>query len=84
MRLRALGPARRAEDRLEPSLLEPARTPMTELARRCGESVLLTAPAGTRVSTRTAGKVSGQTGSPPPTPTPSAPPPNATPSPTAT
>lgn len=46
--LRALELARRAEDRLEPALLEPARSPMADLARECGESVLLTAPAGTR------------------------------------
>ena len=46
--LRVLELARRAEDRLGPALLEPARTPMEELARQCGETVLLTAPAGTR------------------------------------
>jgi DNA-binding IclR family transcriptional regulator len=46
--LRVLELARRAEDRLEPALLAPARGPMEELARECGESVLLTAPAGTR------------------------------------
>jgi DNA-binding IclR family transcriptional regulator len=44
--LRVLELARRAEDRLEPALLEPARAPMEELAREHGESVLLTAPVG--------------------------------------
>ncbi len=44
--LRVLELARRAEDRLGPALLEPARGPMEELAREFGESVLLTAPAG--------------------------------------
>ncbi|HKI93620.1 MAG TPA: IclR family transcriptional regulator [Gaiellaceae bacterium] len=44
--LRVLELARRAEDRLELALLEPARGPMQELARECSESVLLTAPAG--------------------------------------
>ena len=44
--LRVLELARRAEDRLGPALLEPARRPMEELARECGETVLLTAPVG--------------------------------------
>jgi DNA-binding IclR family transcriptional regulator len=46
--LRLLELARRVEDRIERMLLEPARAPMEELARACGETVLLTAPAGTR------------------------------------
>ncbi len=44
--LRVLELARRLEDRLGPALLEPSRSPMADLARECGESVLLTAPAG--------------------------------------
>jgi IclR family acetate operon transcriptional repressor len=44
--LRILELARRIEDRLAPSLLEPARGIMRELAREHDETVLLTAPAG--------------------------------------
>ena len=44
--LRILELARRIEDRLAPSLLEPARSIMRELAREHDETVLLTAPAG--------------------------------------
>jgi DNA-binding IclR family transcriptional regulator len=44
--LRILELARRIEDRLAPSLLEPARGIMGELAREHDETVLLTAPAG--------------------------------------
>lgn len=44
--LRILELARRIEDRLAPSLLEPARGVMRELAREHDETVLLTAPAG--------------------------------------
>lgn len=43
---RILELARRIEDRLAPSLLEPARAVMRELAREHDETVLLTAPAG--------------------------------------
>jgi DNA-binding IclR family transcriptional regulator len=44
--LRVLELARHVEDRLSPSLLEPARPLMHELAREHGETVLLTAPVG--------------------------------------
>lgn len=44
--LRILELARRIEDRLVPSLLEPARGIMRELAREHDETVLLTAPSG--------------------------------------
>jgi DNA-binding IclR family transcriptional regulator len=44
--LRLLELARRIEDRLAPSLLEPARGIMRGLAREHDETVLLTAPAG--------------------------------------
>ncbi len=44
--LRILELARRIEDRLAPSLLEPARGIMRVLAREHDETVLLTAPAG--------------------------------------
>lgn len=44
--LRILELARRIEDRLAPSLLEPARGIMRELAREHDETVLLTAPSG--------------------------------------
>jgi DNA-binding IclR family transcriptional regulator len=44
--MRILELARRIEDRLVPSLLEPARGIMRELAREHDETVLLTAPAG--------------------------------------
>jgi DNA-binding IclR family transcriptional regulator len=44
--LRFLDLARRIEDRLAPSLLEPARGVMRALAREHDETVLLTAPAG--------------------------------------
>ena len=44
--LRILELARRIEDRLAPSLLEPARGIMRGLAREHDETVLLTAPAG--------------------------------------
>lgn len=44
--LRILELARRIEDRLAPSLLEPARGIMRELAHEQDETVLLTAPAG--------------------------------------
>jgi DNA-binding IclR family transcriptional regulator len=43
---RLLELARRIEDRLAPSLLEPARAIMRELAHAHDETVLLTAPAG--------------------------------------
>ena len=46
--LRVLELARRTEDRLGPTLLDPARGTMEELAREYGETVLLTAAAGTR------------------------------------
>lgn len=45
--LRVLELARHVEDRLRPSLLEPALPLMQELAREHGETVLLTAPVGT-------------------------------------
>jgi DNA-binding IclR family transcriptional regulator len=45
--LRVLELARHVEDRLQPSLLEPALPLMQELAREHGETVLLTAPVGT-------------------------------------
>jgi IclR family transcriptional regulator, acetate operon repressor len=45
--LRVLELARHVEDRLQPSLLEPARPLMEALAREHGETVLLTAPVGT-------------------------------------
>jgi DNA-binding IclR family transcriptional regulator len=44
--LRLLALARRVEDDLAASLLDPARGTMRELAREHGETVLLTAPAG--------------------------------------
>ena len=44
--LRLLELARRVEDDLAASLLEPARGTMRELAREHGETALLTAPAG--------------------------------------
>lgn len=44
--LRLLALARRVEDDLAGSLLEPARGTMRELAREHGETALLTAPAG--------------------------------------
>jgi DNA-binding IclR family transcriptional regulator len=44
--LRLLELARQLEDRLETSLLEPARGVMRELARNYDETALLTAPAG--------------------------------------
>jgi DNA-binding IclR family transcriptional regulator len=44
--LRLLELARRVEDGLAPSLLEPARGIMRALAHEYGETVLLTAPAG--------------------------------------
>jgi DNA-binding IclR family transcriptional regulator len=44
--LRLLALARRVEDDLAASLLEPARGTMRELAREHGETALLTAPAG--------------------------------------
>ena len=44
--LRLLELARRVEDQLAATLLEPARAPMRALAREHGETVLLTAPAG--------------------------------------
>jgi DNA-binding IclR family transcriptional regulator len=45
--LRVLELARHVEDRLRPSLLEPALPLMEALAREHGETVLLTAPVGT-------------------------------------
>jgi DNA-binding IclR family transcriptional regulator len=44
--LRLLELARHVEDRLRPSLVEPAEPIMQELAREHGETVLLTAPVG--------------------------------------